>query len=60
MYHYLTEYPSQFNKESLKSNKSLESYIFLYLGMFNMFTIRKSKRKTCSASLKRRYVIEAD
>ena len=59
IYHYLIEYPSLFSKESLKAYKSLESYIFLYLGMFKMFTIMKLKRNTSSASLRWRYKIEA-
>ena len=58
-YHYLIEYPSVFSKESLKAYKSLESYNFLYLGMYKMFTITNLKRNASSASLRRRYKIEA-
>ena len=59
IYHYLIERPGLFSKESLKAYKILESYIFLYLGMFKMFTITKLKRNASSASLRRRYKIEA-
>ena len=48
IYHYLIGYPSHWNR-----------IIFLYLGMFKMFTITKLKRKASSVSLRRRYVIEA-
>ena len=53
IYHYLIR------KDSLKAYKSLESYTFLYLGMFKMFTITKLKRNASSASLRWRYKIEA-
>ena len=57
IYHYLIEYPSLFSKESLKAYKSLESYTFSVSG--NVQNIMKLKRNASSASLRRRYKIEA-